>query len=93
MLYLPSADFTHVHMVFEESAFLVVKLLCNWICISRKLQLKILGSGLLYGSLSSVRCLLPHLQEENEVCYVLFCFFVFFCYCISLNSSCTDSLT
>ena len=68
MLHLPSADFTKVHKVFEESAFLVVKLLCNWVCISRKIQLKILGSGLLYGSLNSVKCLLPHLQEESEVC-------------------------
>ena len=65
-----------VHKVFEESAFLVVKLLCKWVCISRKMQLKILGSGLLYGSLSSVQCLFPHLQEENEVHYILFVFFI-----------------
>lgn len=32
------------------------------------MQLRILSTGLLYGSLTSVHLLLPYIQEDNEVC-------------------------
>lgn len=54
--------------IFKEPALLILKSLCNWTSISQKMQLRILSTGLLYGSLTSVHLLLPYIQEDNEVC-------------------------
>ena len=53
----------------KEPALLVLKLMCNWASSSHTLQLRIIGSGLLFASLSSVQHLLPYLQQEDEVFY------------------------